>query len=76
MNAQDTSVGAVLGSAVGDALGAPFEPPTTRRCPSWWASRAQDWHPDLATESNGAVRPCLGSAVRALRTTSSYGRRN
>lgn len=30
------------------------------------------WHPDRATEFNGAVRPCLGSAVRALRTTSSY----
>ncbi|MFH9734488.1 ADP-ribosylglycohydrolase family protein [Streptomyces sp. NPDC017260] len=33
---------------------------------------APDWHPDLATEFNGAVRPCLGSAVWALRTTSSY----
>lgn len=31
-----------------------------------------DWHPDLATEFNGAVWPCLGSAVWALRTTSSY----
>ncbi|WP_427922090.1 ADP-ribosylglycohydrolase family protein [Streptomyces sp. cg40] len=30
------------------------------------------WHPDLATEFNGAVWPCLGSAVWALRTTSSY----
>ena len=28
--------------------------------------------PDLATEFNGAVWPCLGSAVWALRTTSSY----
>ncbi|MGW0813665.1 ADP-ribosylglycohydrolase family protein [Streptomyces viridiviolaceus] len=33
---------------------------------------AADWHPDLATEFNGAVWPCLGSAVWALRTTSSY----
>ncbi|MFB7654636.1 MULTISPECIES: ADP-ribosylglycohydrolase family protein [unclassified Streptomyces] len=33
---------------------------------------ASDWHPDLATEFNGAVWPCLGSAVWALRTTSSY----
>ncbi|MFI7338570.1 ADP-ribosylglycohydrolase family protein [Streptomyces sp. NPDC050085] len=33
---------------------------------------APDWHPDLATEFNGAVWPCLGSAVWALRTTSSY----
>lgn len=31
-----------------------------------------DWHPDLATEFNGAVWPCLGSALWALRTTSSY----
>ncbi|MFI2432577.1 ADP-ribosylglycohydrolase family protein [Streptomyces sp. NPDC018693] len=30
------------------------------------------WHPDDATEFNGAVWPCLGSAVWALRTTSSY----
>ncbi|NUP19799.1 MAG: ADP-ribosylglycohydrolase family protein [Streptomyces sp.] len=33
---------------------------------------APDWHPDKATEFNGAVWPCLGSAVWALRTTSSY----
>ncbi|MFE0540227.1 ADP-ribosylglycohydrolase family protein [Streptomyces sp. NPDC058891] len=33
---------------------------------------APDWHPDLATEFNGAVWPCLGSAVWALRTTTSY----
>ncbi|MET8686904.1 ADP-ribosylglycohydrolase family protein [Streptomyces sp. NPDC004732] len=30
------------------------------------------WHPDDATEFNGAVWPCLGSAVWALRTTGSY----
>ena len=30
------------------------------------------WHPDQATEFNGAVWPCLGSAVWALRTTASY----
>ncbi|QNP75937.1 ADP-ribosylglycohydrolase family protein [Streptomyces roseirectus] len=30
------------------------------------------WHPDLATEFNGAVWPCLGSAVWALRTTGSF----
>ena len=30
------------------------------------------WHPGLATEPNGAVWPCLGSAVWALRTTTSY----
>ncbi|MFF3405659.1 ADP-ribosylglycohydrolase family protein [Streptomyces sp. NPDC002742] len=33
---------------------------------------AADWHPDRATEFNGAVWPCLGSAVWALRTTDSY----
>ncbi|MFR9799129.1 ADP-ribosylglycohydrolase family protein [Streptomyces sp. MS06] len=31
-----------------------------------------DWHPDQATEFNGAVWPCLGSAVWALRTTNSF----
>ena len=31
-----------------------------------------DWHPDQATEFNGAVWPCLGSAVWALRTTASF----
>ncbi|MFE7586131.1 ADP-ribosylglycohydrolase family protein [Streptomyces gardneri] len=30
------------------------------------------WHPDDATEFNGAVWPCLGSAVWALRTTDSF----
>ncbi|MGW5480247.1 ADP-ribosylglycohydrolase family protein [Streptomyces sp. NPDC004008] len=33
---------------------------------------APHWHPDQATEFNGAVWPCLGSAVWALRTTTSY----
>ncbi|WP_331771162.1 ADP-ribosylglycohydrolase family protein (plasmid) [Embleya sp. NBC_00888] len=33
---------------------------------------APTWHPTDATEFNGAVWPCLGSAVWALRTTSSY----
>ncbi|MGW5688149.1 ADP-ribosylglycohydrolase family protein [Nonomuraea sp. NPDC003754] len=33
---------------------------------------APGWHPDQATEVNGAVWPCLGSAVWAVRTTSSY----
>lgn len=33
---------------------------------------AADWHPDQATEFNGAVWPCLGSAVWALRTTTSF----
>jgi ADP-ribosylglycohydrolase len=30
------------------------------------------WHPDQATEFNGAVWPCLGSAVWALRTTAGF----
>ncbi|MFG2617617.1 ADP-ribosylglycohydrolase family protein [Streptomyces sp. NPDC048507] len=30
------------------------------------------WHPEPATEFNGAVWPCLGSAVWALRTTSGF----
>lgn len=30
------------------------------------------WHPDQATEFNGTVWPCLGSAVWAVRTTSSF----
>ncbi|MGW2424330.1 ADP-ribosylglycohydrolase family protein [Streptomyces sp. NPDC001709] len=33
---------------------------------------APGWHPDQATEFNGAVWPCLGSAVWALRTTTSF----
>jgi ADP-ribosylglycohydrolase len=33
---------------------------------------APDWHPDQATEFNGAVWPCLGSAVWVLRTTGGY----
>ncbi|MEU6218179.1 ADP-ribosylglycohydrolase family protein [Streptomyces sp. NPDC047022] len=33
---------------------------------------AADWHPDQATEFNGAVWPCLGSAVWALRNTTSF----
>ncbi|MEU8651539.1 ADP-ribosylglycohydrolase family protein [Streptomyces sp. NPDC048737] len=33
---------------------------------------APDWHPDRATEFNGAVWPCLGSAVWALRSTTGF----
>ncbi|GGN93833.1 ribosylglycohydrolase [Streptomyces albiflavescens] len=33
---------------------------------------AAGWHPDQATEFNGAVWPCLGSAVWALRSTASF----
>ncbi|MEV7671432.1 ADP-ribosylglycohydrolase family protein [Streptomyces sp. NPDC088752] len=38
----------------------------------WAGVLAPDWHPDDATEFNGAVWPCLGSAVWALRTTGSF----
>lgn len=38
----------------------------------WATVLTADWHPDRATEFNGAVWPCLGSAVWALRTTDSY----
>ncbi|MFI6291238.1 ADP-ribosylglycohydrolase family protein [Nonomuraea sp. NPDC050790] len=33
---------------------------------------APQWHPDHATEFNGAVWPCLASAVWAVRTTSTF----
>ncbi|WP_369208588.1 ADP-ribosylglycohydrolase family protein [Streptomyces sp. PU-14G] len=33
---------------------------------------APDWHPEAATEFNGAVWPALGSAVWALRTTDGF----
>ncbi|WP_329114685.1 ADP-ribosylglycohydrolase family protein [Streptomyces sp. NBC_01465] len=38
----------------------------------WAAVLDPDWHPGLATEFNGAVWPCLGSALWALRTTSGF----
>ncbi|MFD5107449.1 ADP-ribosylglycohydrolase family protein [Streptomyces cinereoruber] len=38
----------------------------------WATALAPDWRPDDATEFNGAVWPCLGSAVWALRTTRSF----
>lgn len=38
----------------------------------WARVLAPGWHPDTATEFNGAVWPCLGSAVWALRTTGSF----
>ncbi|MEV5974924.1 ADP-ribosylglycohydrolase family protein [Streptomyces sp. NPDC051921] len=38
----------------------------------WAVVLAPDWRPEDATEFNGAVWPCLGSALWALRTTSSF----
>lgn len=40
--------------------------------PRWATVLAPGWHPDDATEFNGAVWPCLGSALWALRTTGSF----
>ncbi|MGW1226679.1 ADP-ribosylglycohydrolase family protein [Streptomyces sp. NPDC001478] len=38
----------------------------------WATVLAAGWRPELATEFNGAVWPCLGTALWALRTTGSY----
>lgn len=38
----------------------------------WTTVLSPSWHPDDATEFNGAVWPCLGSALWALRTTTSF----
>ncbi|MEU8528909.1 ADP-ribosylglycohydrolase family protein [Streptomyces sp. NPDC048629] len=38
----------------------------------WATALTPDWHPDHATEFNGAVWPCLASAVWALRTSPSF----
>ncbi|MFI7237836.1 ADP-ribosylglycohydrolase family protein [Streptomyces cyaneofuscatus] len=40
--------------------------------PRWAAVLAAGWHPALATEFNGAVWPCLGTALWALRTTDTF----
>ncbi|WP_405800544.1 ADP-ribosylglycohydrolase family protein [Streptomyces sp. NBC_01506] len=40
--------------------------------PRWATVLDPGWHPDDATEFNGAVWPCLGSALWALRTTGSF----
>ena len=55
-------------AAVPAPLGEVAEPHRER----WATVLAPDWHPDLATEFNGAVWPCLGSALWALRTTDSF----
>ncbi len=38
----------------------------------WARVLAPDWRPELATESNGAVWACLGSALWALRVTGGF----
>lgn len=55
-------------AAVPDTLA---EVPADHR-PRWAAVLAPDWHPALATEFNGAVWPCLGTALWALRTTDTF----
>ncbi|MEU3371947.1 ADP-ribosylglycohydrolase family protein [Streptomyces sp. NPDC006660] len=55
-------------TAVLDALAAVHPEHRAR----WAVVLAPDWHPDDATEFNGAVWPCLGSALWALRTTDSF----
>ncbi len=55
-------------AAVPDALAA-VHPDHRER---WAVVLAPDWHPAAATEFNGAVWPCLGSALWALRTTSCF----
>ncbi|MEU1437423.1 ADP-ribosylglycohydrolase family protein [Streptomyces sp. NPDC005786] len=54
--------------AVADALAA-VHPDHRER---WAGVLTPSWHPDRATEFNGAVWPCLGTALWALRTTRSY----
>ncbi|MFE7326018.1 ADP-ribosylglycohydrolase family protein [Streptomyces sp. NPDC057565] len=51
--------------------GALADVPDDRR-ERWATVLAPDWHPGLATEFNGAVWPCLGTAVWALRTTHTF----
>ncbi|MFF1924877.1 ADP-ribosylglycohydrolase family protein [Streptomyces sp. NPDC058221] len=55
-------------AAVPDALAA-VHPDHRER---WATALDSGWHPDAATEFNGAVWPCLGTALWALRTTRSY----
>ncbi|MFF5898629.1 ADP-ribosylglycohydrolase family protein [Streptomyces argenteolus] len=55
-------------AAVGEALASVHEDHRAR----WSAVLVPDWHPDDATEFNGAVWPCLGTAVWALRTTTGF----
>lgn len=58
----------VAPATVADALAQVADPFRQR----WATVLAPDWHPRLATEFNGAVWPCLGSALWAVRTTGCY----
>ncbi|MFD8014058.1 ADP-ribosylglycohydrolase family protein [Streptomyces sp. NPDC058955] len=55
-------------SAIPEAL-AEVDPDHRER---WATVLASGWRPEDATEFNGAVWPCLGSAVWALRTTGTF----
>ncbi|MFE4691896.1 ADP-ribosylglycohydrolase family protein [Streptomyces sp. NPDC056749] len=55
-------------AAVDDALAAVHADHRAR----WAVVLAPDWHPDDATAFNGAVWPCLGTALWALRTTAGF----
>ncbi|MGW1250501.1 ADP-ribosylglycohydrolase family protein [Streptomyces sp. NPDC002535] len=63
---------ALLGEDPLAALPATLAEVAPRHRARWAAVLAPGWHPDDATEFNGAVWPCLGSAVWALRTTDSF----
>ncbi|MEU8702324.1 ADP-ribosylglycohydrolase family protein [Streptomyces sp. NPDC048680] len=55
-------------TAVPDALAAVHPEHRDR----WATVLAPEWRPEDATEFNGAVWPCLGTALWALRTTRAY----
>ncbi|WP_406392963.1 ADP-ribosylglycohydrolase family protein [Streptomyces sp. NBC_00882] len=63
---------ALAGDDLLDAVEATLDTVHPEHRPRYATVLAIDWHPDQATEFNGAVWPCLGSAVWALRTTTSY----
>ncbi|MEV7370538.1 ADP-ribosylglycohydrolase family protein [Streptomyces sp. NPDC090301] len=63
---------ALLGEDSLAALPATLAEVVPRHRDRWATVLAPGWHPDDATEFNGAVWPCLGSAVWALRTTDSF----
>ncbi|MFC9340612.1 ADP-ribosylglycohydrolase family protein [Streptomyces sp. NPDC057020] len=63
---------ALLGEDPLAALPATLAAVALRHRARWATVLAPGWHPDDATEFNGAVWPCLGSAVWALRTTDSF----
>ncbi|MFC8272948.1 ADP-ribosylglycohydrolase family protein [Streptomyces sp. NPDC057271] len=63
---------ALLGDDPLSALPAALEAVAPAQRERWATVLAPGWHPDDATEFNGAVWPCLGSAVWALRTTGTF----